>query len=184
MGFVGRMTKDKGVLDLLDAVRGLDATLKPTLLLVGASDEADAVPAAALRDMLDSGQVVMTGPVPDVLPYIRLMDLVVLPTYREGFPTVALEAYAMRRPLVTTDATGARDAVKHGETGLLVPVGDVARLRSAIEELGRDAPLRRKLGENGHAWLLASFDQRRICAALVELYCSWLPGGATRDAKF
>ena len=98
------------------------------------------------------------------------MDVFVLPTYREGFPTVLLEAAALGIPTVTTDATGARDAVVDGVTGLRVGVGNVLALREALASLIRDAALREAMGRAGRHWVSEHFDQRHVWQLQVEEY--------------
>jgi glycosyltransferase involved in cell wall biosynthesis len=85
------------------------------------------------------------------------MDVLVLPSYREGFPNCALEAAAAGKPVVTTDATGAIDAVVHGFTGLVVPVGDAAALREALDRLLASPELRASFGRAGHERVARSF---------------------------
>ena len=98
------------------------------------------------------------------------MDVFVLPTYREGFPTVLLEAAALGIPTVTTDATGARDAIVDGVTGLRVGVGNVLALREALASLIRDPALREAMGRAGRHWVSEHFDQRHVWQLQVEEY--------------
>src|SRR5664280_1037036 len=123
IGFVGRLTHDKGIDSLSSAMALLHADgVACQLLVVGAQDEPDS---AVYLDKLKSTveHLFVVDAVDDVRPYLALMDVHVLPTLREGFPNVVLEASAMGLPTVTTDATGAIDSVRHGETGLIVKTG-------------------------------------------------------------
>jgi len=93
------------------------------LLVVGAQNEPDS--AVNLDKLETTGECVFAvGPVDDVRPYFALMDVHVLPSLREGFPNVVLEASAMGLPTVTTDATGAIDSVRDCETGIVVKTQD------------------------------------------------------------
>ena len=98
------------------------------------------------------------------------MDVLVLPTYREGFPTVLLEAAALGIPIVTTDATGACDAVLNGVTGLTVRVGDSEGLREAVARLLRDPALRETMGRAGRHWVSDHFSQQQVWQLQLKEY--------------
>src|SRR5690606_27108337 len=88
------------------------------LLLVGPIEERDAISADSLALIKHDPTVIIAGAVAAASPYFSVMDIFVLPTYREGFPTVALEASSMKLPVVITRATGCEESVRDGETGL------------------------------------------------------------------
>ncbi|MEF2278940.1 glycosyltransferase family 4 protein [Deinococcus sp. YIM 134068] len=170
-GFVGRFTRDKGIRELVAAFVEVRETFpNATLLLVGDFEEGDPVDAGTQARLAGGGGILRAGYVTDVVPYYALMDVLVLPTYREGFPTVALEAASAGLPLVTTDATGARDAVREGETGLRVPVGNVEALGQAMARLAGDPGLRRRLGEEARKWVTRDFAQERLWKEWDMLY--------------
>jgi glycosyltransferase involved in cell wall biosynthesis len=98
------------------------------------------------------------------------MDLLVLPTHREGFPVAPLEAAAMELPVVATTATGCADAVVPGVTGQLVPPGDVGALACAIRAYVEDAARRQREGAAGRARVLREFRPERSWQALDEEY--------------
>jgi lipopolysaccharide/colanic/teichoic acid biosynthesis glycosyltransferase/glycosyltransferase involved in cell wall biosynthesis len=133
VGFVGRFTRDKGICELVEAFLQLQHRHPDIyLLLVGDFEEGDPIPAETCDAISGNSQVIRTGMVQDAVPYYFVMNVLALPTYREGFPNAVLEAQAAARPTVTTFATGARDAIQDGITGILVPVGDSASLNTAI----------------------------------------------------
>jgi glycosyltransferase involved in cell wall biosynthesis len=169
VGLVGRLTHDKGVDALIlamDLLR-MDA-IACQLLVVGAQDEPDS---AAYLDALTSmgERVVAVGKVDDVRPYFALMDVHVLPSLREGFPNVVLEASAMGLPTITTDATGAIDSVRHGETGLIVKTHDPRGLADAIKTLLGDRELASQYGAEARRWVIDEFQPRTIVQKLLEL---------------
>lgn len=123
VGFVGRLTRDKGVPELLEAFASLLRSEPGAyLLLVGWFDASEDELDLAWRKRIESHpRVIHTGFVQDTAPYYRAMDLLALPLWREGFPNVVLEASASGVPVVATNCTGSRDAVVPGVTGLLIP---------------------------------------------------------------
>jgi len=110
------------------------------------------------------------GYVSDPSGYYHVMDVFALPTYREGFPTVALEAAAAGKAVVTTRATGAVDAVVDGVTGLTVPVGDAPALAEALAEVLGDRALAARMGEAARDRAERDFRQDRLWAELADLY--------------
>lgn len=159
VGYIGRVHRDKGVDVLLDALEIVRSRgLAVALLIVGPNE--DSALAARIDDSPDDGLVIVSaGGVDDVRPYLNRMDFLCLPTYREGFPNVVLEAAAAGRATITTTATGARDSVIDGETGLLVTPGDALGLADAIEQLLNDEGRRATLGENARLRVEQHFRQ-------------------------
>ncbi|HEY1660368.1 MAG TPA: sugar transferase [Candidatus Sulfotelmatobacter sp.] len=171
VGFVGRFTRDKGISDLLEAFSRLRPSFPQLrLLLVGAFDEEDPLPQSARQAITSDPNIIGCGPVSDTSLYYHLMDVLVLPTYREGFPNVVLEASASGRPVVVTRATGAIDSVKENVTGLLVPVGDVQSLAEAIARLLREPELRTTMGLAGRNWIEQEFCPEAVWEAQANLY--------------
>jgi glycosyltransferase involved in cell wall biosynthesis len=167
VGLVGRLTHDKGVDTVIGAMRLLHADgVACQLLVVGAQNEPDSM---AYLDILQSmgDHVVAVGAVQDVRPYFALMDVHVLPTLREGFPNVVLEASAMALPTVATDATGAIDSVRDGETGLTVGVQDPYALALAIKTLLRDPGKASQYGVQAREWVIADFQPEAVVQTLL-----------------
>lgn len=178
IGFVGRFTRDKGISNLYRAFASLrERHTNLRLLLVGRFETGDPIAADIRRAIEDDPGVMRTGTVSDVAPYYHVMDIFALPTYREGFPGVSLEAQAAGIPVVTTEATGAIDSVVDRQTGLIVPVGDVKALSAAIDRLLGDSLLRKRMGEAGRARVEDSFRREKVWAANVEAYERLVPMG-------
>jgi lipopolysaccharide/colanic/teichoic acid biosynthesis glycosyltransferase len=175
IGFVGRMTHDKGIHELYDAFKLLQVDHRYLrLLLVGEFEEGDPIPGWLRRRIEADPAVIRTGFVNDVERYYRAMDVAALPTYREGFGTVLLEAQCSGVPVVTTNATGAADAILDGETGLRVPVGDIGALASALDRLLSSADLRTKMSSAGRAWVEKSFRAEDLWREILAHYKSLL----------
>jgi len=170
--FVGRVTRDKGITELVEAFLAVHATRPDlALLLVGPFEpDRDPLPAATLEAIHSHPAIHGVGFCLEPERYLAAGDLFCLPSYREGFGTVAIEAGALGLPVVATRVTGLVDAVVDGETGRLVPAKDVAALVTAIGAL-LDAPAeRRRLGEAGRRRAVTRFDAEVIDAAVVQEY--------------
>jgi glycosyltransferase involved in cell wall biosynthesis len=180
LGFVGRLTRDKGVPELLIA---FDEILrrKPDcwLLLVGWFDAAeDALERRWRNRIAGHPRIKHTGFVPDAAPYYRAMDMLILPTHREGFPNVALEAAASGLPVITTESTGARDAVLAEVTGMLIPPGYPETISETALELIRDSEKRKRMGQAARHWVLESYSQERVLGLAVGFYRDLLGGNS------
>ncbi len=176
IGFVGRLTRDKGLPELIEAFDAiLRAEPRARLLLVGwfdASEDALSVPLRVY--ILTHPQIYCTGFVADTAPYYRAMDLLVLPTWREGFPNVVLEAAATGIPVVTTLCTGSRDSVIPEVTGLLIPPGYPEAICEAVLKLLRDPDRRRRMGRAARAWVFDRYLDERVLGLTAAWYRSLL----------
>ena len=128
---------------------------------------------AELGQLTSSNQldVRVLGRVPDVPVLLHAADVLVLPTLREGFPNVVLEAAASGLPVVTTDATGAVDSVVSGVTGYIVGRRDAVGLSAALSRLIRDEPRRALLGRAARRRVEAEFESSRVWEGMLRHYC-------------
>ncbi len=158
--FIGRLHKDKGVDTLLSAVAlALKNGVNARLLLVGGSEGASL---SSQIEELGEKVVHVVGRVEDVRPYIQNADILCLPSLREGFPNVVLEAASLGVPAVVSDATGVVDSVINEETGRIFPVGDAESLAENLQELAGDREKIENLGKNARAWILQDFQQQHV----------------------
>jgi glycosyltransferase involved in cell wall biosynthesis len=180
VGFVGRITRDKGVPELIEAFEAILREIPDArLLVVGWFDQSEDAVSADLRRKIESHpSIVHTGYVDDTAPYYRAMDVMVLPTWREGFPNVILEAAATGIPVVTTIATGSRDAVLPEVTGLLIPAGYPAAIAESVLRLLGNPDDRVRMGRAARAWVLESFVNGRVLGLTVGFYRNLIEAAA------
>ncbi|MGD0801446.1 MAG: glycosyltransferase family 4 protein [Terracidiphilus sp.] len=185
VGFVGRLTRDKGVPELVEAFDGI-LIAKPDahLLLVGWFDSADDALSRRLRARIERHpRIHITGFVADTAPYYRAMDVMVLPTWREGFPNVILEAAASGIPVVTTLCTGSRDAVVPEVTGLLIPPGYPVAIRESVMQLLNNPERRWRMGQAARAWVLNHYVNESVLGRTVRYYQTLLDRNLPRSAR-
>lgn len=182
IGFVGRLTADKGVDDLVQIFVD-DITTDPRLVktsdrlrlvIVGDPEPGDPLSARTSLLIAEHPQIRHLGWIDDPRDVYPAFDLLVFPSYREGLPNVPLEAQLCGVPVVGYAATGTVDAVRNGETGVLVPVGDRQGLADAVVSLLIDTERRSRLSETGRTWVRTTFDRRRLWRELAALYRVWL----------
>jgi glycosyltransferase involved in cell wall biosynthesis len=171
VGTIGRMVAEKGYRELFAAARRVRAELPGVRFLAAGGYEpakADAIPEAEVAAARED--VVFAGWRQDVPDLLALMEVFVLPSWREGLPRSAIEAAAMGKPLVLTDIRGCREVVREGIDGLLVPPRNSVRLAEAIGRLARDAALRERLGAAARTRAVDRFDERKVLDAIVRHY--------------
>lgn len=182
LGFVGRIVKDKGISELAYAWEVLHEEFPNLqLIIVGPFEPHDPVPVRVEKFLREEKQIHLTGQVDDTPPLYASMDLLVLPSHREGFPNVPLEAGAMRLAVVATRIPGTTEAVEDGSTGTLVPPHDAPALARAIRTYIHDPGLRRRHGEAGRARVLHGFTQQPLWQALHEFYLHLIDPSVSGD---
>jgi glycosyltransferase involved in cell wall biosynthesis len=171
---VSRLVREKGCADFLELARSLHH--RADFVHVGPveHDQRDALSSAEIEAA--SADVMFVGAVDDVRPYLAAADIVVLPSYREGVPRVAMEAAAMRRPVVAYDVRGVREVVDPA-TGLLVTRGDTVALARVVQELLAAPERRCTLGLACQERVLARFSEDDVIARLRAVYAE-LAGAA------
>lgn len=164
--FVGRLTADKGISTVIDMAEALDDSMCVSIVLVGPAESSDVA-----ETLKRAGVAVkIVGPQRDVAPFYAIADVLLLPTRREGFPNVVLEAGAVGVPVITTDATGAVDSVVDGVTGLVVPVDDGEAMAGAVEKLAKSLSIRKDMGKAAKRRVEAEFRPEFIWSGLAAVY--------------
>jgi len=171
--FVGRLSREKGVLDILEAWRSLEPE-GAVLVLAGPDTPGHPLDAGrdARRFVADHGladQVRLVGPVPDPAEWLRAADLFVHPSHYEAFGLSVLEALASGLPVVATAVPGLTQYLVDDENALLCPPGAPLDLARQLDRLLRDAGLRHRLGAGGRATVERRFDREQVFGVLLDL---------------
>ena len=171
---IARLIAPKGVRQFVQAAERLKG--KACFVLIGEPDPGnlDSLTWEEIQEYVRRGVVLAPGWQRDVIPWLAITDIFVLPSYREGTPVTVLEAMAMGLPVVATNVPGCREAVIHEETGFLVPPRDVDKLIRAIQKLVEDPALRRRMGEAGRARVVQYFAVERVVEQYLDLYVELL----------
>jgi lipopolysaccharide/colanic/teichoic acid biosynthesis glycosyltransferase/glycosyltransferase involved in cell wall biosynthesis len=177
IGFVGRLVKEKGIINLFEAVQHI-VTLVPDvkLLIVGDREESDRDKHVQkiLTGMVNQGglssRILFTGFIENIPEVLSAMDIFVLPSYREGLPISVLEAMASGKPVIATNIRGCREEVIPGQTGLLVPINDSRSLADAIVRLLSDEELALEMGLKGRKRVEELFDEEFTIEKQLQAY--------------
>lgn len=167
---IARLLRDKGITEYVEAA-GILKTRYPesSFRLLGPFDSN---PAAITREEIDlwqrEGNIEYLGETDDVRPYIADCSVYVLPSYREGTPRTVLEAMAMGRPVVTTDAPGCRETVREGENGFLVQVRDSISLARAMERFILEPGLCVTMGQRSRQVAVEKYDVHKVNEVMLK----------------
>ena len=175
-----RMIGDKGVMEFIEAARILRASGVDALFrLIGDPDPGNptTLTETQLRGYVDEGVVEWKPHTADIATALAQAHIVVLPSYREGFPKTLIDAAAAGRASVTTDVPGCRDAIIEGETGLLCTARDGVDLARVLRPLIEDRELQKRMGAAARQHAETCFDVNSVTADHLKLY-----EGAIRSA--
>jgi glycosyltransferase involved in cell wall biosynthesis len=168
--FVGRLTKDKGIHDLVQAFTEVAATNPQVELWLVGPDEEGLMEQLGRKKLDNIGLARWLGATSEPERYMASVDVLVLPSYREGFGSVIIEAAACAIPTVAYRIDGVIDAVVEGRTGVLVKVGDIEALAAAMLDVSRDWDGRQRLGREARDRVLKEFSSAIVTAEWVALY--------------
>ncbi len=175
LGFVGRMVPDKGIHILIESFIELSRKYENLKLFAIGSFEPDrgSLSDDILQFMKNCPSVIQVDFTQEIECYYALMNILVLPTRREGFGLVLLEAGALNVPVIATSVTGCVDAVIHNETGILIEKDDAKALTRAVIDLIENTDFRQKITQNAQKRIKNLFSQQRLLQKHVNLYDSF-----------
>ncbi|WP_426690160.1 glycosyltransferase family 4 protein [Rhodanobacter ginsengiterrae] len=179
---IGRLLGDKGVREYAAAAKLVRKTYPDVrCLLVGwIDDNPDSIVESELDSWVAEGDIEFLGRLEDVRPAIASCNVYVLPSYREGTPRTVLEAMAMGRPVITTDAPGCRETVVDGENGFLIPTKSVDALVVAMKHFVDDPFLAQKMGARSRLIAVNKYDVHKVNALMLREMGILNDGGAPR----
>jgi glycosyltransferase involved in cell wall biosynthesis len=170
IGFIGRIVQDKGIVELLEAWEILkNKHLNLKLLLIGPIEKRDGIDNSLLNKISTDNRIVFTGMIYDINIHYKLMNIFILPSYREGFPTVVLEASSMELPVITTKKTGCIDSIINNITGIFCDLNPES-IVECVEKYILNKNMAITHGKNGRQFVINNFNQTIIWDSLINLY--------------
>lgn len=173
--FVGRIVKDKGINELVNAFNMLNKEHKKThLILVGPFEkELDPVEPQTEELISNHENISFVGYQNDIRPYLAASDAFVFPSYREGFPNVVLQAGAMELPSIVTDINGCNEIIIDGENGKIIPPQDTKALYKAMKYfVEHKDDIVKHMATNARPMIESRFDQKMVWNAILDMYNS------------
>lgn len=170
--FIGRLVGDKGIPELVKAFCRLNKELPDTrLLLIGREEpQLDPLDSNTLKEISDSPAIEAVGQKADVRPWLLASDVFVLPSHREGFPNVVIEAGAMGLPSIVTDINGSREIIHNGENGLIVPSKNADAFYEAMKRLAETPEKIKAMAANARPMIASRFEQGFVRQCLKDYY--------------
>ena len=171
--FIGRMVRDKGIHELTECIRKLNCNL----ILVGSFEDGDPVDEDDKKFLLTSEKVKFVGWQTDVRPYLEQADVLVFPSYREGFPNVPMQAGAMGLPCIVTNINGCNEIIKDGLNGKIIaaPLKEGTKmmeqsLLNTMQWFINHREEAKRMGNNARPMIQERYEQRYVWKALKEYY--------------
>jgi glycosyltransferase involved in cell wall biosynthesis len=174
--FIGRLVRDKGIEELVEAFVQLKQEYTDIkLLLVGPFEQnLDPISERVIRTIELDADIIHEGFQQDIRPYLALSQVLAFPSYREGFPNVPMQAGCFDLPSIVTDINGCNEIIEHRINGLIIPVKHTEALRDAMATLMSDKDLYANIKRNARKMILERYDQKKFWSILLEEYQSEL----------
>lgn len=177
VGFIGRIVREKGIMDLIHAFARVSKKIPDTkLLIVGSNDlgERDNNTKAEIDKLIEryelNEKVIFTGFRQDIPELLSIMEIFVLPSYREGMPVSLLEAMAMELPVIGTDIRGIREEIVHEECGLIYPPEDIDSLTKYLERMLSDLDSTKLMGKKARQRVINHFSQEEVLKRQIKIF--------------
>lgn len=170
--FVGRVVTDKGINELVEAFDKISLQKKELkLIIVGDQEpELDPLHESTLQILVKNKNIVSVGFQKDIRPYLSISNVLVFPSYREGFPNVIMQAGAMGLPVIATDINGCNEIITHEKNGFLIPKKNTAAIELALLRLNDDKKFYDYLKSNARAMIVSRFERKIICKSILDEY--------------
>ncbi|MCH4436568.1 glycosyltransferase family 4 protein [Staphylococcus haemolyticus] len=176
VGFVGRIVKDKGIHEVIEAFKLVQKKHKNVkLMIVGPIEKDDSISEDEFKYLQSDQDIIMTGHINDTVRYYNTMDVLLFPTSREGFGNVSIEAQAVEVPVIVNNVTGAKDTLVDNFTGFLVDKGNYQQIFDRIDYLITHPQQKEQLGINGRKNVEEKFRNEVIWEHLETIYKNKLP---------
>ena len=170
--FIGRLVRDKGINELVEAFAKINLQYPATRLIIVGREEKniDPLKPSTIEEIKRNPAIEAVGQQSDVRPWLAASDVFVLSSYREGFPNVVIEAGAMNLPSIVTDINGAREIIINGRNGIIVPPRQTDTLRRAMELFVKDPGLAARLAAEARPLIASRYEQSYVRSCLKEYY--------------
>lgn len=170
--FVGRIVRDKGVNELVEAFSKLHASHPEMRLLMAGRVEQEGNPASdeTLQVIENNPAIIAPGMQKNIPEILAITNIFILPSYREGFGLSLMEAGAMGVPAIATDITGCNEVIEDGKTGLLIPPRSVSAIVEAVERLYSDTELYQSMKENCRSYIVGRYEQSELWEKYHQYY--------------
>lgn len=172
--YVGRLVSDKGINELLLAFNKISSeNNKVKLLLVGTyENELDPLLPKSMEIIKNNKNIISAGWVDDVRPYFMLSNVLVFPSYREGFPNVVMQSGAMQLPSIVTNINGCNEIIENKKHGIIIPVKDDIAIYNAMNYILKNQIESVKMGIESRKNIILKFERKKVWEALLDEYRS------------
>jgi len=170
--FVGRIVTDKGINELIEAFDNISLQKKHIKLLLVGDQEAELDPLlkSTLQILVKNNNILSVGFQKDIRPYLAISNVLVFPSYREGFPNVIMQAGAMELPIIATDINGCNEIIINEKNGVLIPKKNTTALEAALLRLNDDSKFYAFLKSNARTMIVTRFERKKICKTILDEY--------------
>ena len=170
--FIGRLVKDKGINELVSAFDKLNKHYKNIKLFLIGTEEIllDPLKKNTIETIKNNSDIIQVGFQDDVRPFLAISDVLVFPTYREGFPNVPMQAGSMGLPSIVTDINGCNEIVIQGENGIIIPPKDEQALFDAMKSVLLNKSDLKNMASNARSMIISRYEQKMVWEAMLNIY--------------
>lgn len=170
--FVGRLVSDKGINELIEAFSKLESNAIKLVLVGPLETDLDPLNGSTLTQIKNNKNIISVGYQNDVRPFFAISNVLVFPSYREGFPNVVMQAGAMELPSIVTDINGCNEIIINNHNGIIIPVKNTNAILDAMKQVLEDQELYGHLKQNSRKKIVENYEQKVVWNAILEEYKS------------